>query len=65
LKEEIMSEETKPVCPKCGCSGELVIELGHGRHCNACGHDFDLVKNPVPRASRSEKSGYHEHKHGR
>ncbi len=48
----------KPKCPECG--SDLVIELANQRHCNCCGNDFDVVKNPVPRKSGSV--GYPERK---
>ena len=62
-----MPDETKIACPKCG-SEELIVLLGCQKHCNGCGHDFDLVKDPIgeatrrARAARSEKSGWHKRK---
>jgi hypothetical protein len=61
--------EEKPVCPKCG-SG-LIVPLANEKHCNQCGHSFDLVRDPIAqRAARareacSAKTGYQPHKHGR
>ena len=55
----------KPVCPKCG-SG-LIALLGNQKHCNQCGHSFDLVRDPIAqraaraREARSEKTGWHKH----
>jgi hypothetical protein len=56
-----------PICPKCG-SEELIVPLGNQKHCNGCGHDFDLDRSPIATAAqaardrRSEKSGYQPHK---
>ncbi len=44
----------KPKCPDCG--SELIVELANQKHCNACGNDFDIIKNAVPR--RSGAVGY-------
>ena len=58
--------EEKLKCPRCG--SELIVLLANEKHCNQCGHSFDLVKDPIARAaqaardSRSEKTGYHPHK---
>ena len=46
-----MASEEKRVCPKCG--SPLIIEVANQKHCNACGHDFDVVKNAVPRTTGS------------
>ena len=43
------AEEKKVVCPR--CESELVIELANQKHCNACGAEFDIIKNAVPRNS--------------
>ena len=37
--------EEKPVCPH--CSSALTITIGNQRHCNNCGADFDVSKNPI------------------
>jgi ribosomal protein S27AE len=51
-----MSEKTE--CPKCG-SG-LVVEIANQKHCNACGADFAVDRDPVGRRARgeTEKRGY-------
>ncbi len=46
-----MSE--KEVCQKCGSS--LIVQLGTQKHCNACGHDFGVSKNPVADAVQKRK----------
>jgi hypothetical protein len=61
--------EEKPVCPKCE-SSELIVLLANEKHCNQCGHSFDLVKDPIAqrtaqtREARSAKTGWQPHKHG-
>jgi DNA-directed RNA polymerase subunit M/transcription elongation factor TFIIS len=53
--------EEKPTCPKCG-SG-LVVSVANQKHCNSCGAEFDLVKNPVAARAQTEKRGLWTQKH--
>ena len=61
--------EEKPKCPR--CQSELIVALANEKHCNQCGHSFDLVKDPISaraqaaREARSAKTGWQPHKHGR
>jgi len=41
--------DKKEQCPH--CSSALTITIGNQRHCNSCGHDFDIRKNPVADAA--------------
>lgn len=51
-----MSEGSKPVCPR--CQSALIAQIANARHCNACGLDFGLVKDPIGERARSpEKRG--------
>lgn len=45
-----MNEKTK--CPKCG--SDLTISVANQRHCNACGADFNVDRNPI--ATRAHKA---------
>jgi tRNA(Ile2) C34 agmatinyltransferase TiaS len=47
-----MSEETKPICPKCG--SELIGEISNFKKCLQCGHQFALVKDPI--SARAHKA---------
>jgi transposase-like protein len=42
--------EQKTVCPQCG--SELVHEISNMKRCVACGHQFNLVKNPIAERAR-------------
>jgi DNA-directed RNA polymerase subunit RPC12/RpoP len=46
-----MSEEIKAVCPECG--SPLISEISNFKKCLQCGHQFDLVKDPVGQRARS------------
>jgi hypothetical protein len=45
-----MSDKSK--CPECG--SELVIQIANQKHCNSCGRDFAVDKNPT--ATRAHKA---------
>jgi tRNA(Ile2) C34 agmatinyltransferase TiaS len=52
-----MSEETKPVCPKCGSN--LIQSITNASRCGQCGHQFDLDRNPIStQAHASKNSGW-------
>lgn len=42
--------DEKPVCPRCG--SELTVSVANQRHCNSCGHEFDLERDPVGKRAR-------------
>lgn len=42
------------ICPKCGSS--LVVQLGTQKHCNSCGADFDIRRNPVADAAAQRRA---------
>jgi len=48
--------EEKQTCPKCG--SELVIPIANQLHCNSCGNDFAVEKDPIGRRAQTEKRGY-------
>jgi transposase-like protein len=47
--------ETKVKCPKCG--SELTISVANQRHCNSCGGDFSVDRNPIATRAQAEKRG--------
>jgi hypothetical protein len=59
-----MIEEKQVVCPRCG--SELIALLGNEKHCNQCGHSFDLDRSPIATAAqaarerRSPATGWHK-----
>jgi DNA-directed RNA polymerase subunit M/transcription elongation factor TFIIS len=58
-----MSE--KPSCPKCG--SELTVQIANQQHCNSCGAEFAIERNPIARRAQAERfpsTGYRPHKHG-
>jgi len=46
-----VSEETKPVCPRCG-TNDLVIQISNGWHCNRDATDFGVELNPIAAQAR-------------
>jgi DNA-directed RNA polymerase subunit RPC12/RpoP len=46
---ERMSEET--VCPACGAAGPFQ-QITNGERCQQCGHQFNMMRTPVPRIER-------------
>lgn len=48
-----MNEEKK-VCP--GCGSNLVTAIANGWHCNSCGADYGVERNPISAAAIARKS---------
>jgi DNA-directed RNA polymerase subunit M/transcription elongation factor TFIIS len=46
-------------CPKCGST--LIQTITNASRCGQCGHQFGLVKNPVPKIERFQGSGFKPH----
>jgi transposase-like protein len=54
-----MREETKVTCPR--CESELTVLLANQRHCNSCGNDFAVDRNPIAtraQAARADARGW-------
>jgi hypothetical protein len=49
-----MSEETKPTCPKCG--SELIQPISNASRCGACGHQFNLDRNPIATRAQTARA---------
>ncbi len=50
-----MSEEAKIPCPQ--CHSDLTISLANQRHCNNCGNDFAVNRDPIGTRAQMEKRG--------
>jgi len=55
------------ICPE--CSSALIVRLGNSNHCNECGLDFALDKNPIStraadrKAQAGPSTGFVAHRH--
>jgi len=66
-KEQQMAEQTTsaataetPTCPRCGSSSTTGIS--NARHCNQCGLDYGLERDPIGKRARAEKRGWPSNK---
>jgi ribosomal protein L37AE/L43A len=55
-RQMITEQEAKPTCPR--CQSTLTVRLANAWHCNSCGIDFGIEKNPIGREERHTWSGW-------
>jgi len=63
-KEQQMAEQTStsaateemPTCPRCGSSSTTAVS--NARHCNQCGLDYGLERDPIGKRARAPKVGW-------